>query len=166
MNQVRRRHVSALLVSDERRLRESNPAMHGFADRCQPGWRNRRWRPFPHGRRRTPLLWPDRPVPAQRENRREKPLTEHRTPYGFPSRREIDLEVSYGLRSETRRGIGRSGVGWAWLPSVDSNHDAGIQNPVCCRLHQRGRVCALAGSWTGLRKMNPSPPPSFPRSAI
>lgn len=145
-------------------------------------------------------------------------------------RGEREPRIPYGRHSGTRRGIGRSGVGWAWLPaedsnlverfqrpvccrytsgecvgvlaesptkirrshlvrhrsrtqwhvhdrvraaltrpalpSVDSNHDAGIQNPVCYRLHQRGRVCALAGSWTGLRKMNPSPPPSFPRSAI
>lgn len=43
------------------------------------------------------------------------------------------------------------------LPSVDSNHDAGIQNPACCRLHQRGRVCALTGSWTGLRNKPVSP---------
>ena len=100
---------------------------------------------------RTPAPLPDRPVPVWRET--EKPSCRNRrAPYVSIEAREKKPRIPYGLHSETRRGIGRSGMGLVWLPAEDSNLVERFQRPVCCRYTSGECVGVLAESPTKIRR--------------
>ena len=101
----------ALLVPDERRLRESNPQVTACTSVANPVGFNRRRRPF-RTLGRTPAPLPDRPVPTRRVNRRVGTVARHTDVH---EAREGEPRIPYGRHSGTRRGVGafRSGIGMA-----------------------------------------------------
>lgn len=112
-------YPSRLSVSDERRLRESNPQVTACMSVANPVGFNRRWRPFPHVG--ADVVSPARQAGSVVTGKQKKTVVSESSCAIRVHRGEREPRIPYGRHSETRRGIGRSGVGLVWLPAEDSN---------------------------------------------